>query len=61
MTTELSSTKVAGGTLRRVKHASAAKLPIEHFISHTLQGVEKTNEAIHILESGECLRCVVIY
>ena len=30
-------------------------------ISHTLQGVEKTNEAIHILESGECLRCVVIY
>ena len=24
MTTELSSTKVAGGTLRRVKHASAA-------------------------------------
>ena len=26
-----------------------------------LRGVEKTNEAIHILESGECLRCVVIY
>ena len=24
MTTEISSTKVAGGTLRRVKHASAA-------------------------------------
>ena len=86
MTTELSSTKVAGGTLRRVKHASAAtttdmvfaiftpaaiprlvdkhlagQLPIDHFISHTLQGVESTNEAIHILESGECLRCVVIY
>jgi len=39
----------------------AGKLPIDHYISHTLQGVEQTNEAIHILESGECLRCVVIY
>ena len=39
----------------------AGKLPIDHYISHTLQGVDKTNEAIHILESGECLRCVVIY
>ena len=75
MTTEISSTKVAGGTLRRIKHPSvstktdmtfvdkhlAGQLPIDHFISHTLKGVEKTNEAIHILESGECLRCVVIY
>ena len=25
------------------------------------QPLESTNEAIHILESGECLRCVVIY
>jgi len=39
----------------------AGELPIDQFITHTLQGVEKTNEAIHILESGECLRCVVIY
>ena len=46
---------------RLVDKHLAGQLPIEHFISHTLQGVEKTNEAIHILESGECLRCVVIY
>ena len=39
----------------------AGELPIDHFITHTLQGVDKTNEAIHILESGKCLRCVVRY
>ena len=60
MATELSSTKVAGGTLRRVKHASAATATDMVFAIFT-QGVESTNEAIHILESGECLRCVVIY
>ena len=46
---------------RLVDQHLAGKLPIDHFISHTLKGVERTNEAIHILESGECLRCVVIY
>ena len=46
---------------RLVDKHLAGQLPIDHFISHTLRGVEKTNEAIHILESGECLRCVVIY
>jgi len=39
----------------------AGDLAIDHYITHTLSGVEKTNEAIHILEGGECLRCVVIY
>ena len=39
----------------------AGELPIDHFITHTLQGVDKTMEAIHILESGKCLRCVVLY
>ena len=39
----------------------AGELPIKHFITDTLQGVEKTNEAIHILEGGQCLRCVVKY
>ena len=46
---------------RLVDKHLAGQLPIDHFISHTLQGVESTNETIHILESGECLRCVVIY
>ena len=36
-------------------------LAIDHYITHTLKGVDKTNDAIHILEGGECLRCVVIY
>ena len=44
-----------------VEKMIAGELPIKHFISHTLEGVDKTNEAIHILESGECLRCVVRY
>ncbi|KAJ1463460.1 hypothetical protein M885DRAFT_493644 [Pelagophyceae sp. CCMP2097] len=39
----------------------AGQLPIDHFITHTLQGVEATNEAFHILEGGSCIRCVVIY
>lgn len=39
----------------------AGQLPIDSYITHTLHGVEKTNEAIHILEGGDCLRCVVVY
>lgn len=37
------------------------KLPIDGYITHVLHGVERQNEAIHILEKGDCLRCVVIY
>jgi len=36
-------------------------LKIDHFITHRLKGVEKTNEAVNILHGGECLRCVVEY
>jgi S-(hydroxymethyl)glutathione dehydrogenase / alcohol dehydrogenase len=36
-------------------------LPIKHFITHRLQGVEATNQAIDILHEGNCLRCVVTY
>ena len=39
----------------------AGDLPIDAYITHTLQGVDKTNDAIKILKSGKCLRCVVIY
>lgn len=38
----------------------AGNLPIDSYITHVLHGAEKTNEAIHILESGECLRCVSV-
>ena len=57
----LASTPTGTDVPRLVDKHLAGQLPIDHFISHTLQGVEQTNEAIHILESGECLRCVVIY
>jgi S-(hydroxymethyl)glutathione dehydrogenase/alcohol dehydrogenase len=37
------------------------ELPIDHFITHTFQGVDKTNEAIDALHGGNCLRAVVEY
>jgi S-(hydroxymethyl)glutathione dehydrogenase/alcohol dehydrogenase len=39
----------------------AGKLPIDHFITHVFHGVEKTNDAIDALHSGDCLRAVVHY
>jgi len=46
---------------RLVDQHLAGDLPIDHFITHTLEGVDQTNEAIRILGEGDCLRCVVIY
>ena len=37
------------------------KLPIDHYVTHTFQGVDKTSDAIHALHEGDCLRAVVIY
>jgi len=36
-------------------------LPVDDYITHTFDGVEKTNEAIDALHSGDCLRAVVMY
>jgi S-(hydroxymethyl)glutathione dehydrogenase/alcohol dehydrogenase len=36
-------------------------LPVDHFITHTFDGVELTNKAIDALHSGKCLRAVVRY
>mmetsp|Transcript_20170 Transcript_20170/g.43228 ORF Transcript_20170/g.43228 Transcript_20170/m.43228 type:complete len:698 (+) Transcript_20170:43-2136(+) len=36
-------------------------LPVDHFITHTFDGVECTNDAIHALHGGSCLRAVVRY
>mmetsp|Transcript_9150 Transcript_9150/g.14112 ORF Transcript_9150/g.14112 Transcript_9150/m.14112 type:complete len:689 (+) Transcript_9150:119-2185(+) len=44
-----------------VERCVAGKLPIDHFITHTLDGVEKTNDAIETLHGGKCLRAVVRY
>lgn len=37
------------------------QLPVDHFITHEFKGLEQTNEAIHALHSGSCLRAVVKY
>lgn len=37
------------------------KLPIDHYITHTFEGVGKTNDAIEALHKGSCLRAVVKY
>lgn len=39
----------------------SGELPVDHFITHTYMGVDKTNEAIDVLHSGDCLRAVVNY
>lgn len=36
------------------------ELPIDHFITHTFMGVDKTNDAIDALHGGDCLRAVVM-
>jgi Zn-dependent alcohol dehydrogenase len=37
------------------------QLPLDAYVTHTLQGVGATNDAMTVLKSGQCLRCVVIY
>ena len=39
----------------------AGELPIEHFITHQLQGVESINTAIEMMHESKCLRAVVKY
>lgn len=39
----------------------ADELPIEHFITHQLQGVESINAAIEMMHESKCLRAVVKY
>ena len=36
-------------------------LPVDHFIAHTFDGVERINDAIDALHGGSCLRAVVRY
>jgi S-(hydroxymethyl)glutathione dehydrogenase / alcohol dehydrogenase len=46
---------------RLVQRSLDGELPIDHFITHKLNGIETTNEAIDALHSGCCLRAVVRY
>jgi S-(hydroxymethyl)glutathione dehydrogenase/alcohol dehydrogenase len=44
-----------------VERMMAGELPVDQYITHTFDGVSKTNEAIEALHSGTCLRAVVQY
>ena len=35
------------------------ELPIDDYVTHTFKGIEKVNESIDALHSGDCLRAVV--
>jgi S-(hydroxymethyl)glutathione dehydrogenase / alcohol dehydrogenase len=44
-----------------VEKYMSGELPIEHYITHKLHGVEKIQEAVDILHEGTCLRAIVSY
>lgn len=39
----------------------SGELPIDHFVTHELQGVENINTAVEIMHDKQCLRAVVRY
>jgi Zn-dependent alcohol dehydrogenase len=39
----------------------SGELPIDHFITHQLEGVESINTAIDMMHESKCLRAVVRY
>ncbi len=44
-----------------VKRFMDGKLPIEDYVTHEMNGIEATNDAIEALHGGGCLRAVVKY
>lgn len=42
----------------RVKNG---ELPVDHYITHVIKGIENTNQAFDALHSGDCLRAVVMH
>jgi Zn-dependent alcohol dehydrogenase len=42
-----------------VQRVMRNELPVDTFVTHKMQGLEKVNEAVDALHSGECLRAVV--
>lgn len=44
-----------------VEKYMAGDLPIEHYITHTYDGIENLDEAMNLLHEGQCLRAVVKY
>ncbi len=44
-----------------VKKFMDGKLPIDDYVTHEMNGIEATNDAIEALHGGSCLRAVVKY
>mmetsp|Transcript_16331 Transcript_16331/g.26584 ORF Transcript_16331/g.26584 Transcript_16331/m.26584 type:complete len:165 (-) Transcript_16331:61-555(-) len=44
-----------------VERMMTGEIPVDQYITHTFDGVGKTNDAIDALHSGTCLRAVVQY
>lgn len=42
-----------------VQRVMRNELPVDTYVTHKMQGLEKVNEAIDALHSGDCLRAVV--
>ncbi len=49
------------GVPKLVQQCIEGTLPVDHFITHTFDGVGCTNDAIDALHGGSCLRAVVRY
>ena len=39
----------------------SGELPIEHYITHELHGVDSIDGAMHLLHEGQCLRAIIRY
>jgi S-(hydroxymethyl)glutathione dehydrogenase/alcohol dehydrogenase len=44
-----------------VQRVLDGELRVDQYITHTFKGVDKWNDAVHALHSGDCLRAVVEY
>ena len=44
-----------------VERYMSGELPIDHYVTHQFDGIEKIGEAMHAMESGTCLRAVLRY
>ena len=44
---------------RLVNKVITGELNIDAFVTHTFKGLDKVNESVDVLHSGDCLRAVV--
>jgi S-(hydroxymethyl)glutathione dehydrogenase/alcohol dehydrogenase len=43
------------------ERVKSGELPVDHYITHVIRGIENTNAAFDALHSGDCLRAVVFH